>query len=264
MAVKKTLLRVLGEKRYLSLLAGAYQRLYRAGLLGKEYQDVYFLKNLIRRGDYCIDIGAHLGYFTLPLSRLAGKEGKVYAVEPMGAFHRILQRLLQKKKAVNVTLYQVALGGDGDFVEMGIPHSGAGKHFAYARVTAGNTHFTFHQTERVRNETGDRLFAGLPRVDYIKCDVEGLEYQVFSSMPETVRIHQPVLLVEIIQREQRIALFELLRPYGYKVYLLEKGKLMPVDVYAEGAIVAQNDYFIPPRHVERLRPFINPPLSAGG
>jgi FkbM family methyltransferase len=257
MAIKKTLLRVLGEKKYLSFLAGSYQRLYRIGLLGKEYQDVYFLKNFIRKGDYCIDIGAHLGYFTLPLSRLAGKDGKVFAIEPMSAFHDTLQHLLQKEKAANVTLYQVALGGEGDFVEMGIPHTSAGKHFAYARVTAGNPHFTFHETERVRNITGDRLFAGLPRVDYIKCDVEGLEYQVLGSMIETIRIHQPLLLCEITQREQRIALFQLLKPFGYQVYLLENRRLMPVDVLAEGPVVAQNDYFIAPRHLDRLRAFIS-------
>jgi FkbM family methyltransferase len=259
MAIKIVLLRILGEKKYLSLLANSYQRLYRAGLLGKEYRDVYFLRDIIRKGDYCIDIGAHLGYFTLPLSRLAGKEGRVFAVEPMTAFYNTLQRLLQKKQADNVTLYQVALGGEGDFVEMGVPHTGAGKHFAYARVTAGNSHFTFHETERVRNESGDHLFAGLPRVDYIKCDVEGLEYQVFRSMIETVRIHQPVLLCEIIQREQRISLFELLQPFGYRVYILDNDRLSPIDVYAEGPVFSQNDYFIPPRHLERLRHLIKAP-----
>jgi hypothetical protein len=127
MAIKKVLLNLLGEKRYLSLLADVFQRLYRTGLLGKEYQDVYFLQKIIRPGDYCVDIGAHLGYYTIELSRLAGGNGKVFAVEPISAFHRILQRLLERKKVRNVTLYQVALGGQGDYVEMGIPQLGTTK-----------------------------------------------------------------------------------------------------------------------------------------
>ena len=106
MAIKKILLNLLGEKRYLTLLSGTYQRLYRTGLLGKEYEDVYFLKKIIRPGDYCADIGAHLGYFTIELSRLAGDSGKVFAVEPITPFHQILQRLLERKEARNVTLYQ--------------------------------------------------------------------------------------------------------------------------------------------------------------
>ena len=39
MAIKKILLNILGEKKYLSLLAGTFQRIYPTGWLGKEYQD---------------------------------------------------------------------------------------------------------------------------------------------------------------------------------------------------------------------------------
>ncbi|HEY1214671.1 MAG TPA: hypothetical protein VGE93_13655, partial [Bryobacteraceae bacterium] len=61
MSLRKILLSTLGEKKYLSLLSNAFQWLYPTGMLGKEYQDIYFLKKFIRPGDGCIDIGAHLG-----------------------------------------------------------------------------------------------------------------------------------------------------------------------------------------------------------
>jgi len=256
MAIKKILLNLLGEKKYLSFLAGSFQRLYRTGLLGAEYNDVYFLKHIIRPGDYCADIGAHLGYFTLELSRLVGDSGKVVAVEPMSAFHNTLQRLIRKKKADNVTLYQVALGGNGEYVEMGIPRVGDMKKFAHARVKEANPHLEFIESERVKNEPGDRLFSELPRLDYIKCDVEGLEYQVFATMPKTLEKHHPVLLCEFFDREQRIRFFELVRPFGYKAYALEQGRLVPLDVYVEGPIVSQNNYFVASQQEERLRPLI--------
>jgi len=256
MAIKKILLNVLGEKKYLSFLAGSFQRLYRTGLLGAEYNDVYFLKHIINPGDYCADIGAHLGYFTIELSRLVGDSGKVVAVEPMSAFHNTLQRLIQKKRATNVTLHQVALGGSGEYVEMGVPRIGAMKRFAHARVKEANPHLEFFGSERVKNESGDRLFSDLPRLDYIKCDVEGLEYQVFATMMQTLEKHHPVLLCEFFEREQRIKFFELLSPLGYRPYALEQGRLVALDVYAEGNIVSQNDYFVPPQREERLRSFI--------
>jgi FkbM family methyltransferase len=256
MAIKKILLNVLGEKKYLSFLAESFQRLYRTGLLGAEYNDVYFLKHIIRPGDYCADIGAHLGYFTIELSRLVGDSGKVFAVEPMSAFHNTLRRVIQKKKATNVTLYQVALGGSGEYVEMGVPRIGAMKRFAHARVKEANPHLEFSESERVKNESGDRLFSDLSRLDYIKCDVEGLEYQVFATMLQTLQKHHPVLLCEFFEREQRIKFFELLRPLGYKPYGLVDGRLVPLDVYVEGNIVSQNNYFVPPQREERLRSFI--------
>ena len=261
MGIKKILLNVLGEKKYLSLLAGSFQRLYRTGWLGAEYQDVYFLKKFIREGDGCIDIGAHLGYFTFELSRLAGDSGKVYAIEPMSRFNGILQRLLKKKNARNVTLYQVALGGNGEYVEMGIPEVGKMKRFAYARVMEFNTQLEFVESEKVKNESGDHLFLDLPRIDFIKCDVEGLEFQVFASMKQTLRAHHPILLCELFERSQRIQLFELLRPLGYRAYKLEKEKWAPLDVYAEGTIVSQNNYFIPAQQEERLGHLIAPALN---
>lgn len=259
MAIKQFLLNVLGEKRYLALLAAAFQRLYRTGLPGKEYRDVYFLKRIIRPGDYCVDIGAHLGYYTFELSRLAGDSGKVLAVEPMSPFYRTLQRLLQRKKAGNVTLYQVALGGKGEYVEMGIPQIGASKRFAFARIKENNDHLAFVASEKVRNESGDRLFLPLPRLDYVKCDVEGFEYEVFASMPKVLETHRPILLCELFDRGLLIRLFELLRPYGYRAYTLESNRLLPLEVYAEGQIPSQNYYFVPPGREDRIRPFISDP-----
>jgi len=258
MAIKKILLNLLGEKNYLSLVANAFPRLYSTGLLGREYQDIYFLKKFIRPGDYCADIGAHLGYFTLQLSRLVGPQGKVFAVEPMPPFHNTLQRLLQSKHADNVTLYQVALGGDSDYVEMGIPASGGRKHFARARVMEAHPDLAFHTAEsvRIKNESGDSLFSGLPRLDYIKCDVEGLEHKVFASLTKTLEKHRPILLCEFFDRDLRIKFFEVLRPFGYQPFVLENGMLVPVDIQAPGQIRTQNDYFISAKDMERMRPLI--------
>src|SRR5664279_3772639 len=117
--IKKLLLYSLGEKRYLRLLASSFQRLYKTGRLVVDYQDIYFLKNLVRPGDYCIDIGAHLGYFTIELSRICGSNGQVYAIEPMSKFYNTLKAVVERRNIKNVTLYPYAMGGDSAFVEMG-------------------------------------------------------------------------------------------------------------------------------------------------
>ena len=75
-SVKKILLSTLGEKRYLSLLANSFQKIYKRGLAGQNYQDVHFLKDIVGEGNYCVDIGAHLGYYTCELSRLVKNSGK--------------------------------------------------------------------------------------------------------------------------------------------------------------------------------------------
>lgn len=250
--IKELLLTILGEKKYLFLLSNGFQMLYRTGVLGKEYEDVYFLKKFIRKGDCCIDIGAHLGYFTLELSRLVRPGGEVFAVEPMNKFNRVLKGLLRRYNARNVTVYPVALGGSGQYVEMGIPEIGRKKRFAHARVMVSSPGLQYIETERVENYAGDQLFRELPRLDFVKCDVEGLEYSVFSSMIGTLTKHRPVLLGEFFERDQRIKLYELLRPLGYEVFRLDGNQWHPLDVYAEGNMVSQNNYFISDAHRARL------------
>jgi len=254
--LKKFLLSLLGEKKYLSLLASSFQQLYKTGKLGTGYQDIYFLKSMIGEGNYCVDIGAHLGYYTMELSRLVKDNGKVFAIEPMSKFNQTLQNMLRKKNIRNVEVYQVALGGDGEYVEMGIPEVNNTKKFGYARVMESNIYLNYVESEKVKNERGDNLFETLPRLDFIKCDVEGLEVPVFASMMKTIAKHSPMLLCELGDKNERIKLYEMLLPFSYEVYFLENKMLHPLDINGDKSPVMHNHYFIPPAHRNKLKNFI--------
>jgi len=254
--IKQILLSVLGEKKYLSLLANSFQAIYNKGLAGQNYQDVYFLKNIIEDGNYCVDIGAHLGYYTCELSRLVKNSGKVIAIEPMTKFNNVLQKLLDKKNINNVELLKVALGGDGEYVEMGIPKVNNMKKFAYARVMKASADLEYTESEKIKNESGEKLFSNLPRLDYIKCDVEGLEVPVFASMLNVLEKFHPILLCELADDKERIKFFEMIAHLGYHCYALRNKKLYPLDVYSDQKAISHNHYFIPANHEERLKHLI--------
>jgi FkbM family methyltransferase len=254
--IKQILLSVLGEKRYLALLANAFQNVYKTGLPGKDYQDVYFLKEIIEEGNYCVDIGAHLGYYTLELSKLVKNSGKVFAIEPMSKFNSTLKNLLKRKNISNVDLLQVAMGGDAEYVEMGIPRVNNIKKFAYARVMKISTHMEYIESEKIKNESGDHLFKDLPRLDFIKCDVEELEVPVVTSLMKTLERHRPILLCELANDNERIKLYEMIVHLGYQVYALENKKLYLLDVHSDKKTISHNHYFIPQKHQERLRHLI--------
>jgi FkbM family methyltransferase len=255
-SAKKILLSVLGEKKYLTLLAGSFQKIYHSGLAGRDYQDVYFLKSIIDAGNYCVDIGAHLGYYTMEMSRLVKGPGKVIAIEPMTKFNSILQSLLNRKKINNVELLKVALGGEGEYVEMGIPKVNNIKKFAYARVMKSSVHLEYIESEKIKNESGDELFKNLPRLDFIKCDVEGLEVPVFASMMRVLETYRPMLLCELADDKEKIKFFEMVAPLGYHSYALYDKKLYPVDVYSFQKAISHNFYFLPGPHEERLKHLI--------
>jgi FkbM family methyltransferase len=250
--IRKLLLYSLGEKRYLRLMAGSFQRLYKTGRLGIDYQDIYFLKNIVRPGDFCIDIGAHLGYFTLELSRITGNSGHVYAIEPMSKFLNTLRGMLQNKKIDNITLYPYAMGGDSEFVEMGIPQVNKVKKFAYARVIKSSTFLEYVESEKVKNVQGDELFRELSRLDFIKCDVEGLELAVLKSFRDVIAKHQPVILCELSDPQERKTILDLLSPFSYRLYYLDNKKLKSLDTASEIRPVSHNHYFIPESRIKRF------------
>ena len=254
--LRKILLGLLGEKKYLFLLSSSFQFLYKTVGMGMDYQDIYFLKKFIRPGDYVVDIGAHLGYFTLELSRLVKDNGKVFALEPVSKFHEVLQEQIWKRNIRNVELIKAAMGGDQDFVEMGIPKVNKTKKFAYARIKKSNLTLDYVESERVKNLNGDDLFLDLPKLDFIKCDVEGLEIAVFNCMMKTVERHEPILLCELADKNERRKLLEMLRPFSYSMYILEHKKLQALEPDSVKSGISHNHYFIPASRKSRLGPEI--------
>jgi len=251
--LRKMLLYSLGEKRYLHLLASSFQKLYKTGRLGVDYQDIYFLKNLLQPGDYCVDIGAHLGYFAFELSRLVGNNGHVYAIEPMSKFFNALKGIAEYKKMRNMTFYQNAMGADTEFVEMGIPKVNNVKKFAYARVKSTHSYLDYVESERVKNVSGDNLFLHLPRLDFIKCDVEGLELPVFQSFLDSIGKFRPVILCELEDPKERKTLLDLFSPFDYGLYYLENKKLKALSADSLVDPVSHNHYFIPESRIHTLK-----------
>src|SRR5438876_7312107 len=65
------------------------------------------MRRFVRAGDTVFDIGAHLGFYTLLLSKLVGESGAVFAFEPNPELRPSLERTIEPCK--NITLLQIAL-----------------------------------------------------------------------------------------------------------------------------------------------------------
>ena len=61
-------------------------------------------KSHVKRGCTVVDIGAHIGYYTLLSAKLVGPEGKVFAFEPNPENCLILERSIAANNFHNVQL----------------------------------------------------------------------------------------------------------------------------------------------------------------
>lgn len=114
----------------------------------------------------------------------------------------------------------------------------------------------YDESEKVKNVSGDELLAGLQQLDFIKCDVEGAEVPVFTSMLNVLQQHKPVLLCELADKNELIKMYDMLRPLTYEPYILKNGRLHRISVQSGEQAISHNYYFIPAARVSRHKPVI--------
>ena len=230
--MKKTLHRILyrtlpleGYLRAVSRLFFLCQRLG-LGRRAPETEYVYHLPQLVRAGDTCIDIGANLGYYARTISRLAGPAGRVYAVEPVAPIRKVLSRNL--RRCGNTEILPFALGAAAGPVRMGNDSARENGYFGTGRnfVNEGGGRSDVEFTAEMRR--GSELFARLPRLDFIKCDIEGYEAVVMEEMRPLLERFRPTVLIET-GGENRPRIVRLFTRLGYAGYTLDRGREIPLS-----------------------------------
>jgi FkbM family methyltransferase len=166
------------------------------------------LRDVVKAGDVCVDIGAALGLYTVTLSQLVGPQGTVHSVEPLVFAHPALSYVLRPREGRNVVRHSVALGaGEGREVmsvpvRHGVPVTGRSFLTAGAQGLGSNVEFSEHLEVVVRTQTLDAFVAeqGITRLDFVKADVEGAELRVLEGGVSVVEKLRPKFLLEIEER----------------------------------------------------------------
>ena len=243
--VHKILYRLLPLESYLRVVSALFFVYMRLGL-GRRSEAVEYVRllpQLVRRGDTCIDLGANLGYYSRPLSRLVGTEGRVYAVEPVPVIGRVLRRNL--RRCPNVEILPYALGNENRKISMSNDSACTDGYFGTGRnrvddSAAGTASGAGAATFEAEMRRGSELFADLERVDFVKCDIEGYELHVMRELRPLLERHLPTVLIETggENRQQIIALFTEL---GYRGMTLDRGRLIPLAPDSTKDIVFLHD-----------------------
>ena len=218
-SIRKLLVNTLGFNRYIRVVSKIYIMLVGSGLMQRKYPELFFLKKIIRPGFTCLDIGANLGYYSTFLSRLVGPAGKVMAIEPVPLFQEIWRDNVKASGLANLTMWPYALGGQNTRIRMGTPERDGLLHHGMTKIMS-SAQDNYARTYEVEMKIPDELFINLNRLDFVKCDVEGYEYEVFRNMQETLRKFKPLIQTELNGTENRQQVKDLLTSIGYETYIL--------------------------------------------
>ena len=219
--------------------------------------DLAVLPRLVPVGATCLDVGANRGAYMVALSLLAGRTGRVVAVEPQRGPLRTALALRRMLGLDNVEVEQLALSDVEGELQLIVPHRWGlpvyGRSFladAPSLDARDLDEFTSARRDDIRVTTLDILATerGIGRLDFVKCDIEGAELRMLAGGASTIEEHRPILLLEIEDRH--------LRKYGhvagdvvtwlhardYRAYVLDGQALVHVDRVRDET---RNYFFLP-------------------
>jgi len=180
---------------------------------------------IVRPGMVIVEAGANIGGHTVCLSEAVGANGLVYAFEPQRVIFQMLCGNVALNRQRNVVARQAALGSKPGC--LGVPPVDYTQENNFGGVSLGAEAFG----EGVEVVTLDAL--RLPRCDFIKIDVEGMEEEVLQGAAATLAAHNPVLYVENDREGKSASLIAWLMEHGYRLYWHLPALFNPENYFSE-------------------------------
>jgi FkbM family methyltransferase len=163
-----------------------------------DFNTTTFLLRSLSPGMTFVDIGAHIGYFTLLAAKIVGVKGAVEAFEPSPWAFRVLERNTAGK--TNVSLFRravMASRGTVRILDLG------------PRYSAYNTVYQPRLEPRVRTRIRESVHevaavsldehiaeTGV-QPDFVKIDAESAEQQILEGMVGTLEKQRPFIALEV-------------------------------------------------------------------
>lgn len=195
--------------------------------LEKEFNELLKFAN---KGDQAIDIGANIGRYTFRLSKLVGNSGHVYSFEPLQSSFFILNFITFFRDYKNITLFNLAVGeniGEVNFNENReepvIIKGKNDKRIPYLFHTNSGSRITKNKNDFKRFKiTIDSIFEH-HKIDLIKIDVEGSEYDVIRGAEKTIVKNKPVVIIETAHSDEK-KILNFFAKLNYKIYNYKKNE----------------------------------------
>lgn len=177
----------------------------------------------LRPGMVAVDAGAHVGRHAFEMARLVAPGGNVYLFEPLPQMVSHLKGRIAGDARLQAVckVYPYALSDSNGSTEFcvavdALAYSGL-KERRYDTATA---------VERIKVEVRrlDEVLSALPRLDYVKIDTEGAEWQVLLGAESLIAKFRPLISFEFGENAYApygvnpADVHAFLAAHGYRVY----------------------------------------------
>ena len=219
-----------GQKMYVNAAFGL--TLLSTGTYESERLMTNLFTKLVTEGMIVVDIGAHVGYYTLLAARAVGDQGKVFCFEPEPSNYALLLKNIEKNNSNSVVPVQKAVTNTTGSIKLFIAKDPSGH-----SIGSDNPH---QRAILVDSTTLDDFFACREYpIHIIKIDVEGAEMAVLQGMRDIIAKNQQLnIFTEFNPGALTRAGFlpteylQMLVNCGFEIYVIneQKQSLEPAEV----------------------------------
>lgn len=149
------------------------------------------VKKYVHEGDVVIDVGAHVGYYTLLMAQLVGKNGKVYSFEPDPVNFELLKKSVEINGFENVVLIQKAVSDTTEKIKLFLGDNDSAVNRIYD-AKLGDA----KKSIDVESITIDEYFKENDKLfNFIKIDSEGSEAKIINGMEKFLTKNRKLIMM---------------------------------------------------------------------
>jgi FkbM family methyltransferase len=129
-----------------------------------------------------IDIGAHYGYFSLFASRNLNDASRIISIEPDSANFSVLQYNISANEIQNIKVIHGAVGAENKIAKLFKGSSANNSLINNYQLASANRYEEIEETTLTSIIEENKL----ERIDFLKMDCEGAEYEILENLPDSI------------------------------------------------------------------------------
>ena len=191
------------------------------------HEDDIIERFLPKKGDIVVDIGAHMGRYTIISSKRVGTNGKVIAIEAHPGNFEMLNRNIKLNQLTNVIPLNYAVYSKETKIKLYLPEEDSG--YTIYNTIMSNRAGTEDKFVEVNANTLDCLLQlnqiREEEVNWVKIDVEGAEFEVLKGATNVLFKSKDIaLLIEVHGSDNYKPILNFLNLYNFKIEFEKSNK----------------------------------------
>lgn len=183
--------------------------------------ELAMIKSFVRDGDNILDIGAHIGTFSIPFAMFNNQLGHIFSFEANSQNYKLLCKNISANDFTHVItpINAVVSEKKSAFTMMTPPNANSGMYYFIPDTNNLATDLNTLNIDKWHEDTCPDL-----KIHLIKIDVEGAEVSVLRSCQTLIEKYRPLLYIEVnplaLNRYGHTvdAIESILKPLGYHFF----------------------------------------------